>query len=94
MSQHERNINELALKAVGRICCSWFGKDMEAITVAIPLADYAVSVLRLDLKTGRWRIFGSKRQGVGILSLAAFLSGIDETEAACRLDKLFGDATC
>ena len=45
---------------------------------------------KVNLRTGKWSDFATGDKGGDLVALVAYLDGINQGEAACRLDEMIG----
>ncbi|MGB4101013.1 MAG: hypothetical protein WBK91_03805 [Alphaproteobacteria bacterium] len=87
-------INRAALGSLPVLLARWLpdGKRVNGEWVARNprRADNHAGSFKINLTTGRWADFATGDRGGDIISLAAFLSGTSQGEAAHRLARMFG----
>ena len=87
-------INAAALPALPALCSRWLpgGKRVgrEYITLNPTRADRHAGSFKVNLQTGRWADFATGDKGGDAVSLAAYLFGLRQSEAARRLAEALG----
>ena len=87
-------INAVALPALSALCARWMpgGKRIgrEYVTLNPTRADRRAGSFKVNLQTGRWADFATGDKGGDVVSLAAYLFGLRQTEAARRLADALG----
>jgi hypothetical protein len=87
-------INAVALPALPALCARWMpgGKRIgrEYVTLNPTRADRRAGSFKVNLQTGRWADFATGDKGGDVVSLAAYLFGIRQTDAARRLADALG----
>lgn len=56
-------------------------------------ADRRPGSFKVNMRTGRWADFATDDKGGDVVSLAAYLFGLTQSEAACRLAGMLGLAS-
>ena len=89
-------INMAALPALPALCSRWLpgGKRVgrEYIALNPTRADKRAGSFKVNLQTGRWSDFATGDKGSDAVSLAAYLFGLRQSEAAHRLAGTLGIA--
>jgi hypothetical protein len=89
-------INMAALPALPALCARWLpgGKRVgrEYIALNPTRADKRARSFKVNLQTGRWADFATGDKGSDAVSLAAYLFGLRQSEAADRLAGTLGIA--
>lgn len=87
-------INASALPALPKLCARWLpgGKRLGCEYVARnpTRADRRAGSFKVNLQTGRWADFATGDRGGDAVSLAAYLFGLRQSEAARRLADALG----
>jgi len=87
-------INVHALRALPALCARWLpgGKRVGREYVALnpTRADRRAGSFKVNLQTGRWADFATGDKGGDAVSLAAYLFGLRQSEAARRLADALG----
>jgi hypothetical protein len=87
-------INMAALPALPALCARWLpgGKRVgrEYIALNPTRADKRAGSFKVNLQTGRWADFATGDKGSDAVSLAAYLFGLRQSEAADRLAGTLG----
>jgi hypothetical protein len=87
-------INAVALPALPALCARWMpgGKRIgsEYVSLNPTRADRRVGSFKVNLQTGRWADFATGDKGGDAVSLAAYLFGLRQSEAARRLADALG----
>jgi hypothetical protein len=87
-------INAAALLALPALCARWLpgGKRIgrEFVTLNPTRVDRRAGSFRVNLQTGRWADFATGDKGGDTVSLAAYLFGLRQSEAARRLANALG----
>ncbi len=87
-------INAAALPALPALCARWMpgGKRVgrEYVTLNPTRADRRAGSFKVNLQTGRWADFATGDKGGDAVSLAAYLFGLRQSEAARRLADALG----
>ena len=87
-------INAVALPALSALCARWMpgGKRIgrEYVTLNPTRADRRAGSFKVNLQTGRWADFATGDKGGDVVSLAAYLFGLRQAEAARRLADALG----
>ena len=89
-------INMAALPALPALCARWLpgGKRVgrEYLALNPTRADKRPGSFKINLQTGRWADFATGDKGSDAVSLAAYLFGLRQAEAAHRLAGTLGIA--
>jgi hypothetical protein len=89
-------INAAALPALPALCARWMpgGKRIGREYVALnpTRADERAGSFKVNLQTGRWADFATGDKGGDVVSLATYLFGLRQWEAARRLAEALGMA--
>jgi hypothetical protein len=87
-------INGAALPALPALCARWLpdGKRIgrEFVSLNPRRKDRRVGSFKINLQTGRWADFATGDKGGDAVSLAAYLFGLRQSEAARRLAEALG----
>ena len=87
-------INAAALPALPALCARWMpgGKRIgrEYVTLNPTRADRRAGSFKVNLHTGRWADFATGDKGGDVVSLAAYLFRLRQSEAARRLADALG----
>jgi hypothetical protein len=87
-------LNAAALPALPALCARWLrgGKRIGSEYVALnpTRADRRIGSFKVNLQTGRWADFATGDKGGDAVSLAAYLFGLRQSEAARRLAEALG----
>jgi len=87
-------INRAALSRLPDLCARWMPdgrrRGHEYVARNPVRADRRAGSFRVNLITGRWADFACDARGGDPVSLAAYLSGLSQTEAARRLARMLG----
>lgn len=87
-------INVAALSALPALCARWLpgGKRVgrEYVTLNPTRADRHAGSFKVNLATGRWADFATGDKGGDAVSLAAYLFGLRQSDAARRLADALG----
>ena|SRR5690242_15075891 len=87
-------INSAALAALPTLCARWMpgGRlvGREYVTLNPTRADRRAGSFKVNLQTGRWADFATGDKGGDAISLAAYLFGLRQSEAARRLADALG----
>ena len=87
-------INGAALPALPALCIRWLpgGKRIgrEYVTVNPTRVDRCAGSFKVNLHTGRWADFATGDKGGDVVSLAAYLFGLRQSDAARRLADALG----
>ena len=87
-------INSTALPALPSILARWLpkgrreGREWVALNPRRP--DRHLGSFRVNLQSGRWADFATGDRGGDLISLAAFLFGLSQVEAAWRIAGMLG----
>jgi hypothetical protein len=87
-------INQAALAVLLSLLARWLPEGRAVggeYTARNPTRqDHSPGSFRINLHTGRWADFATGERGGDVVSLAAYLAGISQAEAACRLADMLG----
>lgn len=87
-------INRVAIRALPHILARWLpdGKRIGSEWIARNprRADNHAGSFKINMYTGRWADFATGDRGGDIISLAAYLAGIGQREAALGLSDMLG----
>jgi hypothetical protein len=87
-------INTVALSALPALCARWMpgGKRVGREYVALnpTRADRRTGSFKVNLQTGRWADFATGDKGGDAVSLAAYVFGLRQSDAARRLADALG----
>ena len=87
-------INTAALPALPALCARWMpgGKRIgrEYVAKNPTRADKRAGSFKINLETGRWADFATGDKGGDVVSLAAYLFGLRQSDAARRLADALG----
>lgn len=87
-------VNRAALVALPALLARWLpdGRWMAGEWVARNprRADRSPGSFKINMRTGRWADFATGDKGGDVVSLAAYLAGISQTEAASELARALG----
>lgn len=87
-------VNAAALRALPALCARWMpdGKRIGREYVALnpTRGDKRVGSFKVNLQSGRWADFATGDKGGDAVSLAAYLFGLRQSEAARRLADALG----
>ena len=87
-------INAAALPMLPALCARWLpgGKRIgrEYVTLNPTRADRRVGSFKINLQTGRWADFATGDKGGDAISLATYLFGLRQSDAARRLADALG----
>jgi hypothetical protein len=87
-------INRFALCSLPVILGRWLPRGrregLEYVALNPTRNDRRLGSFRINLRTGRWADFATGDRGGDIISLAAYLSRLTQTEAAERLADMLG----
>jgi hypothetical protein len=87
-------VNTAALSALPTLCSRWLpgGKRLgrEYVVTNPTRADRRAGSFKINLHTGRWADFATGDKGGDVVSLAAYLFGVRQSEAARRLADALG----
>ena len=88
------HINRLALRSLLVILVRWLPtgrrEGREYVALNPTRHDRHLGSFRINLNTGRWADFATGDRGGDVISLAAYLSRLTQTEAAERLADMLG----
>ena len=87
-------VNAAALPALPALCARWLpgGKcsGREYVTLNPTRPDRRTGSFKVNLRTGRWADFATGDKGGDVVSLAAYLFGLRQSDAARRLAEALG----
>ncbi len=87
-------VNDAALRSLPTILSRWLpqGKQErhEWISLNPRRADHHLGSFRINLRSGRWADFATDDRGGDPISLAAYLFGLTQGEAARRIASMLG----
>ena len=87
-------VNRAALAALPALLARWLpeGRQIagEYVTLNPRRADRHPGSFKINLRTGRWGDFATGDKGGDVVSLAAYLAGISQTDAARELARTLG----
>ncbi len=87
-------INSAALAALPALLARWLpgGKRVghEYVALNPKRADRSIGSFKINVTTGRWADFATDNKGGDVVSLAAYLFGLRQGEAARRLADALG----
>ncbi len=87
-------INAAALPALPVLCARWLPNGnrigREYVALNPTRADRRAGSFKVNLQTGRWADFATDDKGGDVVSLAAYLFGLRQSEAARRLAAALG----
>jgi hypothetical protein len=89
-----KRINQAALAVLPELLARWVpnghrvGQEYIALNPLRP--DQTLGSFRINVVTGRWADFATGDRGGDVISLAAYLAGLRQTEAARRLADMLG----
>jgi hypothetical protein len=87
-------VSTAALPALPALCARWLpgGKRLgrEYVVLNPTRADRRAGSFKINLHTGRWADFATGDKGGDVVSLAAYLFGLRQSEAARRLADALG----
>jgi hypothetical protein len=93
-SSYFSEINAAALPALPALCARWMpgGKRVghEYVALNPTRADRRAGSFKVNLQTGRWADFATGDRGGDAVSLAAYLFGLRQSDAARRLADALG----
>jgi DNA primase len=88
------HINRLALRSLPVILGRWLPRGcregLEYVALNPTRNDRRLGSFRINLRTGRWADFATGDRGGDVISLAAYLSRLTQTEAAEQLADMLG----
>ena len=89
-------INRVALGALPQLLAKWLPRGrregVEYVALNPTRADRHLGSFRVNLRSGKWADFAYGAGGGDVVSLAAYLGGIGQREAAERLAHILGIA--
>jgi hypothetical protein len=87
-------VNRAALAVLPALLARWLPdgrrKGHEYVARNPRRADRRPGSFRVNLGTGRWADFATNDRGGDVVSLAAYLAGTSQAEAACNLARMMG----
>ncbi|MDQ0319694.1 hypothetical protein QO002_001832 [Pararhizobium capsulatum DSM 1112] len=87
-------INAAALAALPDLLRQWLPDGRQRKNEWLALnprrADHHAGSFQINMRTGKWADFATGDKGGDVISLAAFLSGIGQAEAARNLASMLG----
>jgi hypothetical protein len=87
-------VNRAALATLPALVARWLPdgrREGHEWAARNPLrADRHLGSFRINLRTGRWADFATGDKGGDVISLAAYLDGCSQSEAACKLAAMLG----
>ena len=87
-------INAVALPVLPALAARWLPdgrrEGHEWVARNPRRADRRAGSFRVNLQTGRWADFACEAKGGDVISLAAYLSGASQADAARELAKMLG----
>ena len=87
-------LNETALAVLPALLVRWlpdgFMRGQEYIARNPRRVDQQAGSFSINMRTGKWADFASGDSGGDVISLAAYLSGVGQYEAACELAGMLG----
>lgn len=98
MSQHRRidfdAINTAALNDLATLLARWLPRGRiegeEYVALNPRRADRRLGSFKINMRTGRWADFATADGGGDVVSLAAYLAGCGQAEAARQLAAMLG----
>ena len=88
------NINRVALGALPQLLTKWLPRGrregVEYVALNPRRCDRRLGSFRVNLRSGKWADFACGAGGGDVVSLAAYLAGIGQREAAERLARMLG----
>ena len=89
-------VNRAALASLPALLRCWLSdgrrEGQEWVAINPRRDDRHLGSFKVNMKTGRWADFATGDRGGDVVSLAAYLAGISQTEAARHLAKMLGIA--
>ena len=89
-----RAVNRAALARLPALLHRWFPdgvcEGQEYVALNPTRLDRHLGSFRINMRTGRWADFATGDKGTDVISLAAYLAGVSQHEAAWRLAILLG----
>lgn len=90
-------INRAALQRLPELCARWLPngrrRGHEYIALNPCRTDRRAGSFSINLNSGRWSDFAIGARGGDVVSLAAYLSGLGQADAARRLAEMLGVRT-
>lgn len=87
-------INSVALRSLPDLLGRWLpggARSGQEYTVRNPRrGDRNIGNFKINLSTGKWADFAADAKGGDVISLAAYLFGLRQIEAAKKLGEMFG----
>jgi len=87
-------VNRAALAALPALLARWLPegrqKGGEWVSRNPRRADRSPGSFKINMRTGRWADFANSDKGGDVVSLAAYLAGVSQTEAARDLARALG----
>lgn len=87
-------VNAAALRELPALLARWLpdGKQTgrEFVARNPRRADRHIGSFKINMRTGRWADFATGDKGGGVVSLAAYLFGLSQLDAAVRLVTMLG----
>jgi hypothetical protein len=89
-----KRINDAALPVLPALIARWLPEGQrrgrEWVALNPHRSDRRLGSFSINLRTGRWADFATSDRGGDVISLAAYLSGTSQIEAARRLAAMLG----
>lgn len=90
-------INSTAMRSLNALLARWLPdgrrQGQEYIARNPKRVDHNLGSFRVNLRTGRWADFATDDRGGDVVSLAAYIHDISQTEAARRIAEMLGMET-
>jgi hypothetical protein len=87
-------INQAALTSIPALIQRWLPdgrrEGSEWIARNPHRTDHHLGSFKVNMRTGRWADFATGDRGGDLVSLAAFLFGLSQSEAACQIARMLG----
>ena len=87
-------VNQMALPALPALAARWLPdgvrSGVEWVARNPTRVDNSLGSFRINLRTGRWADFATGDRGGDVISLAAYLARIRQSEAARRIMAMLG----
>ena len=87
-------VNTAALAVLPTLACRWapqgVRRGVEWVALNPRRQDRRLGSFSINLRTGRWADFATGEKGGDVVSLAAYLSGVGQVEAARALANMLG----
>lgn len=87
-------INSRALSVISALLMRWLPdgtlRGHEYVARNPTRKDKEFGSFKVNVRTGRWADFATGDAGGDVISLAAYLSGRSQSEAACKLARMLG----